>query len=87
MAKFCQSCMMPLNKDPNHGGTEADGSKSQKYCSLCYRDGAFLWPDATAKDMQALVVEKLTEKGKPRLLTWFFTRSIPKLERWRNSAS
>ncbi|WP_224768159.1 zinc ribbon domain-containing protein [Metabacillus idriensis] len=33
--KNCQSCGMPLSKDEHGGGTEADGSKSTKYCSRC----------------------------------------------------
>lgn len=40
--KICQSCGMPINKDPNEGGTNADKSKSQLYCSYCYADGQFL---------------------------------------------
>ncbi len=28
MATSCQSCGMPLSKDPQGGGTEADGSLS-----------------------------------------------------------
>jgi len=40
--KSCQSCGMPLNKDPQSGGTNADGSKNEKYCSYCYQNGAFV---------------------------------------------
>ncbi len=32
---------MPLKQDPEHGGTEADGTKSPRYCSYCYQDGKF----------------------------------------------
>ena len=38
---ICQSCGMPLDKDPNQGGTNADNSKSDKYCSFCYQHGKF----------------------------------------------
>jgi hypothetical protein len=37
---FCQSCAVPLNK-PELFGTEADGSRSEKYCAYCYQNGAF----------------------------------------------
>ena len=30
--KNCQSCGMPLSRDPNGGGTNADGSASAMYC-------------------------------------------------------
>jgi len=31
--KFCQSCGMPMSKDPQGGGTEKDGTKSLKFCN------------------------------------------------------
>jgi len=83
MVKVCQSCSMPLNKDPAGGGTNADGSKSNRYCSLCYAAGTFLHPEFDAKQMQDFCVEQLRKKGMPRLMAWLFTRGIPNLERWR----
>ena len=80
--KFCQSCGMPLKKDELGGGTNADGSKSMKYCSRCYQDGKFTRPDFTVKQMQELVKGKMKEMGIPGFLTSFFTVGIPKLERW-----
>lgn len=85
MAKFCQSCGMPLTKDPEGGGTNADGSRSETYCSLCYHDGKFFNPDFTAKEMQVFCVEQMHKQGTPRFLAWLMTRGIPRLERWRNS--
>ena len=40
-SKFCQSCGMPMSKDPQHGGTNRDGTKSADYCSYCYVAGEF----------------------------------------------
>lgn len=82
--KFCQSCSMPLKKDEKGGGTNADGSKSSKYCSYCYQDGKYRRPEFTAKQMQNLVKGKMKEMGIPGFLTLFFTIGIPKLERWRS---
>ena len=84
MNKFCQSCGMPMNKDPGQGGTNADGSKSSDYCSLCYQDGAFFNPEFTAKQMQAFCIEKMHEQGMPKFVAWLFTRNIPKLARWQS---
>ena len=84
MNKFCQSCGMPMKNDEKGGGTNSDGSKSNKYCSLCYMDGKFSRPDFTAKQMQELVKAKMKEMGIPGFLTPFFTYGIPKLERWKN---
>jgi hypothetical protein len=74
---------MPLSKDKEGGGTERDGSKSKRYCSHCYRGGAFTLPDLTVTEMQERVKEKLREMGIPRFMGGLFTRKIPKLERWR----
>lgn len=83
--KMCQSCSMPLNKDPKGGGSNADGSKSKMYCSYCYENGKFLQPDITAQEMQAFVKAKLKENGGfLGLFAGFFTSGIPNLERWKN---
>ncbi len=83
MGAKCQSCGMPLSKDPNGGGREADGSLSGTYCSLCYEDGAFRHPDFTVEQMQDFCIEQLQLKGMPSIMAWLFTRGIPKLDRWR----
>ena len=83
--KVCQSCAMPLKQDPQKGGTEADGTKSAMYCSYCYRDGKFTDDFTTAGEMQEFCKHKLMEMKFPKIIVWFFTRGIPKLERWRKS--
>ncbi|MNI18835.1 putative zinc ribbon domain protein [compost metagenome] len=80
--KNCLSCGMPLSKDELGGGTELNGSKSSKFCSHCYQNGAFTMPDLTVDEMKELVKGKLVEFGFPKFLTGLFTRNIPKLERW-----
>ncbi len=82
--KNCQSCGMPMNKDPDGGGSEADGTRSTRYCSHCYKDGNFTQPDITVDEMKQLVKEKMAEMKIPGFMGWFFTRGIPKLERWRH---
>ena len=82
--KTCQSCGMPLKRDEQGGGTNADGSKNAMYCSHCYQKGEFTMPDASVEQMQAKVREKLIEFGFPKFLTGVFTKRIPKLERWRS---
>lgn len=82
MGQICQSCGMPLTRDPEGGGSHADGSKSSKYCSLCYQDGAFTQTDFNAADMQKFCIEKMVECKVPRFIAWLFTRRIPKLQRW-----
>lgn len=83
MKNMCQSCSMPLNKDPNKGGTNKDKSKSEKYCSYCYQDGKFVGNFSSAKEMQDFCVEKMSEHGTPKIIAWLLTRGIPQLERWK----
>ena len=81
-SKFCQSCGMPMKKDPQHGGLNKDGTKSADYCSYCYVNGEFTFK-GNAKEMQAFCKEKMIEQGSSKFLAWLFTRSIPWLSRWR----
>ncbi|MDI1302673.1 MAG: zinc ribbon domain-containing protein [bacterium] len=79
----CQSCGMPLKADPGHGGTNADGSHSDEYCSYCYANGRFFQPEMTIDQMKALVVAKLREKGFPGFVARFFASGLRNLKRWR----
>jgi hypothetical protein len=83
--KNCQSCGMPMKKDPQGGSENADGTKNLMYCSYCYQKGAFLQPDISAKDMQVFVKDKLKSMGFPGFIAGFFTKGIPKLERWNTN--
>lgn len=84
MEKFCQSCGMPMEKDPQLGGTEKSGEKSEMYCSHCYEDGEFTAPHITnAKEMQAFCIDIMKKQGWNSILAWIFTRSIPRLKRWK----
>lgn len=82
---ICQSCGMPLEKDPQNGGTNQDKSKSEKYCSFCYRDGIFLDGNITLNEKiernVRLAVEKfnMTESQAREIAV----KVLPGLERWR----
>ncbi|MFA6190118.1 MAG: zinc ribbon domain-containing protein [Candidatus Staskawiczbacteria bacterium] len=82
--KFCQSCGFPLNKDKKGGGSEKDGSKSAKYCSMCYENGLFLNPPEidTAEKFQKFCIEQMKKAGMNGFFAWLATRPIPTLERW-----
>lgn len=80
---FCQSCSMPMSKDPLNGGSETDGSRSAIYCSLCYENGSFIYESTDVKAYQKYVVDAMVTEGWMRPIAWLLTRGIPKLERWR----
>ena len=82
---FCQSCAMPMNQ-PERLGTEADGSKSEKYCVYCYKDGAFTQPDATLEQMIEISAKGWSDQD-PNV-TFEQAKAqmesvLPNLERWR----
>lgn len=83
--KNCQSCGMPLKKSPNGGGTNTDKSINKMYCAYCYEDGQFKQPGWTAMQMQEFSKGKMKEMGFPGFLARFFTKGIPKLERWKKN--
>lgn len=83
----CQSCGYPLKRDTQGGGTERDGSRSAKYCSMCYANGTFLTPPQinTAAKMQRFCMQQMKRAGYSAIMAWLATRSIPHLERWKDA--
>jgi hypothetical protein len=80
--KFCQSCGMPMKKDTEGSGRNADGTRNYLYCSYCYQYGSFLFK-GTVEDMQEFCQVKMMEQGMPKFLAWLFTRNMKRLERWK----
>ncbi len=83
--KICQSCGMPLDKDPNYGGTNADKSISDTYCSFCYQDGQFLdegisLQEKIEKNVQIAVSKLNIPENKAREMA---ESLLPKLDRWK----
>lgn len=82
MGKMCQSCGMPMSKDTQGGGSNADGTKSEIYCSYCYENGAFIF-EGNVKDFQNFCKEKMIEGGHSKPMAWLFTRGMKRLSRWK----
>jgi hypothetical protein len=81
--KFCQSCSMPMSKDPKGGSTNADGSINTLYCSYCYQNGAFIF-EGTVEEFQEMCRQKMIESGQSKFLAWLLTRGMKRLPRWKN---
>lgn len=88
MTKQCQSCGMPLQtkKAGDCRGTEADGSKSEEWCELCYKDGAFTGPGCTLDEMKKIVDNALAKNGSNHILRWLAQKQLPRLERWKHKS-
>jgi hypothetical protein len=82
--KICQSCGMPLSRDPQGGGTNADGTKSDKYCSYCYQNGVLAGEGMTVEEFQEFCRQKMIEGGHNKFTAWLFSRGLKRLERWKN---
>ncbi|MBM3816335.1 MAG: zinc ribbon domain-containing protein [Actinobacteria bacterium] len=64
-------------------GTERDGSKSEKWCSLCYVNGEFVSPNMSLVEMAKAVDDALRREKVWLPMRYMATRQLPRLERWR----
>lgn len=85
---ICQSCGMELPQE-SLLGTNADGSRTEKYCCWCYKNGEFTM-DATLEGMIAHNLEYLDEFNAvggtnftPDEARGQLSEYLPTLERWR----
>ena len=76
---------MPLQtkKAGDCRGSEPDGAKSEKWCSLCYQHGQFMQPDCTLPEMLEIVDRALRRERTGFLMRKLALRQVPTLERWR----
>ncbi|HUN15614.1 MAG TPA: zinc ribbon domain-containing protein [Saprospiraceae bacterium] len=81
---ICQSCGMPLDKDPYKGGTNLDQSKSDKYCSFCFKEGKFMDEGITLEQKIEKNIKMAVNMGMPQDKAQEMAESIlPNLERWK----
>lgn len=81
---FCQSCAMPM-ETPEMFGTNADGSRSEEYCTYCFQNGAFTDPDVTMQEMidtcvSFMVRDNIMPEAEAREM---MTQYLPALKRWK----
>lgn len=76
---------MPLQtkKAGDCRGSEANGSRSDKWCSLCYQHGKFMQPDCTLEEMLDIVDRALRREKANFIMRRLALRQVPTLERWR----
>ena len=81
---ICQSCAMQLDKDPYKGGTNLDQSKSDKYCSFCFKEGKFMDEGITLEQKIEKNIKMAVNMGMPQDKAQEMAESIlPNLERWK----
>ncbi len=83
--KFCQSCGMPFGKVEY--GIETNGETSNKYCSLCYKDGEFIEKEITYDEMLTRGIESIESQNissfKKKMLIKFYPKLLSEVERWK----
>lgn len=85
---FCQSCGAPMETEEMKG-TNKDQSKSQEYCTYCFKDGAFT-QEMTMDEMINLNLQYVDEwnKGSDKKYTaeeikQQLEQFLPTLKRWK----
>jgi len=83
--EVCQSCGYPLQKEEDKG-TNADGTRNEKYCIMCFKNGKFIQPDITLEGMIELAAKGLSEFD-PNMsyeqAKEYVSKVIPQLKRWK----
>lgn len=80
----CQSCGMPLGE--GFFGTASNGTYTEEYCKLCFRDGNFLEPDLTLSEMMNRSITHMTQQLAMPVVqaTTLAEQTIPQLKRWKS---
>lgn len=73
---YCESCLMPFNKDT---GKRED----ERYCSLCFKDGKFSYEGNDLKEFQKICHQSMLDNGIHPIKAWFFTKMIARAPRWK----
>jgi hypothetical protein len=72
----CESCLMPFSKDTGV-------RESEKYCSLCFKNGKLCYEGNDLKEFQKVCFESMRKSGTPWILAKFYTYMIKFAPRWK----
>ncbi|MCA9364511.1 MAG: hypothetical protein KC736_01325 [Candidatus Moranbacteria bacterium] len=79
---MCESCMMPLSKDPKGSQRE-----HEKYCSYCFTDGKLCYEGNDVKEFKKAMVDAMVDRGEGRMKARFFAFLAVFAPRWKNKLS
>jgi len=74
--KKCESCCMPLSKDP--GQRESD-----KYCSYCFKNGKFTYEGNNVNEFKKRAYDAMVAKGMNSIQAKLFSWMIGFAPRWK----
>lgn len=89
MTKVCQSCGMPLKANQgDFRGTEADGTRSELFCTKCYLQGKYTDPNLTKEQLIEITYREIDKSEMSKFRKWLIKKVYPmqlnSLVRWRN---
>ncbi len=75
---YCESCLMPFKKDTGI-------QESEKYCSLCFKDGKLQYTGNDLKEFQKIMYQSMRSRGMNGIKARFFTYMIKFAPRWKKA--
>ncbi|MBF2759170.1 MAG: hypothetical protein ISN28_02705 [Ectothiorhodospiraceae bacterium AqS1] len=76
MAKSCEMCMMPMNKDPKK-------AEDERYCSYCFQDGGFRYTGDDLREFQRQCYQGMREHGISLPMAKFYAWMIRFAPYWK----
>ncbi len=76
---MCESCLMPLAKDPL-----GEKRESAIYCSYCFRDGKLCYEGTDVKEFKRAMIKAIVARGEGRLKAYVFAFMAGFAPRWNS---
>ncbi len=76
---MCESCLMPLDKDPL-----GEKRESAIYCSYCFRDGKLCYEGSDVKEFKRAMINVIVARGESRFKAHVFAFMAGFAPRWKN---
>lgn len=79
---MCESCLMPLKKDPL-----GEKRESARYCSYCFKDGKLVYEGTDLKEFKKAMVSAIVARGESKMKAHFFAFMAGFAPRWKKVTS
>lgn len=76
--KNCESCLMPLAKDP-------DSKEGDRYCSFCFKNGKLTYEGSAFQEFQRLSYQGMISNGMNPIKARIFAWSMRFAPRWKKT--
>lgn len=75
---MCDSCAMPLSKDP-----KGENREHQNFCSYCFTNGKLCYEGKDLKEFKKGMIEAITSRGESRFKAKLFAFMAGFAPRWQ----